>query len=151
MDANELRRIREVPLEAVLEGFGARRDPKDPRRNWKASDSRITVTGDQFFDHHQGKGGGGALDLALHLMGRDFKHPTGSDFREAARWLGAAGHALQTASRQGHAMPLETTGDRQRAEPPVPDPARIARVRWYLAQQRAIPETLVDHAIERGE
>ena len=48
-------------------------------------------------------------------------------------------------------MPLEIAGDRHRAEPPVPDPARIARVRWYLAQQRAVPQALVDQAIERGE
>jgi hypothetical protein len=152
MDASELRRIRDLPLEAVLEGFGARRDPKDPRHNWKAPGSRITVTASLFYDHNQGKGGGGALDLTLHLMGRDFKHPSAADFREAARWLGAAEHVMQAASRptsvRSDAPP--ENADRP-AELPVPDASRIARVRWYLTQRRALPTALVDQAIERGD
>lgn len=143
MDAIELQRIRAVPLEAVLEGFGARRDPKDPRRNWKVADSRITVTAERFFDHHQEVGGGGALDLALHLMGRDFKHPTANDLRTAARWLGAASHPTQTTSDP-------TPARSETSAPPSPDPTRLPRVRWYLTQRRAIPEPLTDKAIATG-
>jgi hypothetical protein len=154
MDAIELRRLREIPLEAVLEGFGAQRDPKDPRRNWKTPDSRITVSGEQFFDHNQGRGGGGALDLTLHLMGRDFRQPAASDFRSAARWLGGVGNALQPPPSRAEPRQTSSNTEGHPPKPPesvLPDPTRIARVRWYLVQQRALPETLVDQAIARGD
>src|SRR5690349_11869604 len=105
MDTDQLHHFRTVSLEAVLEGFGAQRDPKDPRRNWKTGDSRITVTGDKFFDHNQEKGGGGAIDLTLHLLGRDFRHPTRADFLEATRWLGVTENVTRIAASQTPNMP----------------------------------------------
>jgi hypothetical protein len=149
MDAIELQRIRAVPLEAVLEGFGAQRDSKDPRRNWRVAHSRITVTGERFFDHNQDVGGGGALDLTLHLMGRDFKRPRRDDLREATRWLGAADRAMQ-ATTPTPATSAAMIAAAEPAQPPESDPSRIGRVRWYLTQRRAIPESIVDREIERG-
>jgi hypothetical protein len=144
MDATELRRLRELPLEAVLDGFGARRDRKDPRRNWRTGDnSRITVSGARFFDHDREVGGGGAIDLALHLMGRNPRRPSAADLRAAASWLGAP----QRASAAPSAEPLPASAQIGEV---VPDPARIARVRWYLIERRAIPAGLVDAQIERG-
>jgi hypothetical protein len=152
MDANALQRMRAVPLDTVLEGFGAQRDPKDPRRNWKFGDRRLTVTGDKFFDHNQEKGGGGALDLTLHLMGRDFKHPSGQDFRDAARWLNDSERVAPTAVQRKADQPLHAAPriETRQQEPPVPDAARLSRVRWYLTHERAIPEALVERAIEKG-
>jgi len=142
MDAIELRRLRELPLESVLEGFGARRDPKDPRRNWRVDDHRITVTGDKFFDHPQEVGGGGALDLALHLLGRDPRHPGAHDLEAAARWLGAATLSPPPQRKRAAAEhPMQA---------PTPEASRLPRVRWYLTQMRAIPEAIVDAAIARG-
>ncbi len=147
MDANELRRMRAIPLEAVLDGFGAQRDPKDRHHNWKVGGSRITVSGDRFFDHDAAIGGGGALDLALHLMGRDFKHPTREAFLDAARWLGAQERLAQTVpSSSMDASPRERT-----LQAPMPDPTRAGRVRWYLTERRAIPQALVDQAMTRGD
>lgn len=36
-------------------------------------DFEILVTGPKFFDTRAGKGGGGAVDLAMHLLGLPFK------------------------------------------------------------------------------
>lgn len=36
-------------------------------------DFEILVTGPKFFDTHAGKGGGGAIDLTMHLLGLSFK------------------------------------------------------------------------------
>lgn len=150
MDAQELQRIRSVPLEAVLEGFGAQRDPKDPKRNWRVGASRITVTGDKFFDHNEEKGGGGALDLTLHLMGRDPRRPSGKDLQEAAQWLGSTDRVVQVAAQRMAERPLAEVATAKPQEPPVPDESRLARVRWYLTERRGVPEALVDRTIEKG-
>jgi hypothetical protein len=149
MDSQELQRIRAVPLEAVLEGFGAQRDPKDPKRNWRVGASRITVTGDKYFDHNEEKGGGGALDLTLHLLGRDPRHPSGRDLHEAAAWLGAADRARQ-ATQRAQARAVVPTQSVTAQEPPVPDPSRLTRVRWYLTDKRGLPAALVDRLIDKG-
>lgn len=150
MDAQELQRIRTVPLEAVLEGFGAQRDPKDPKRNWRVGSSRITVTGDKFFDHSEERGGGGALDLTLYLMGHDPRRLTGKDLQEAARWLGATDRVAQVAAQRMSEKPLADVATSKPQAPPVPDESRLARVRWYLTERRGLPEALVDRSIEKG-
>ena len=73
------RTLRRIPLEHVALRLGYRRDPRD-RKRWKRQGSVINISGAKFFDHLQGKGGGGAIDLAIH--GR------GCSFAEAVRWLG---------------------------------------------------------------
>lgn len=148
MDAIELRRLRAVPLESVLEGFGAKRHPRDPKHNWRTDAGRITVTGERFFDHTNEVGGGGAIDLTLHLMGRDFKHAANADLMDAARWLGALDRITVSASQPAALTPSPSASAAM--PPPVPDPSRSARVRWYLTAQRALPTDLVDQAMQRG-
>ena len=73
MHKDDIARIRDLPLEAVLQRLGAARDPKDPAHNWRLGASRITVTDSRFFDHNEAgalhrmrdgrAGGGGAIDL----------------------------------------------------------------------------------------
>jgi hypothetical protein len=147
MDAHQLQRVRTVPLEAVLEGFGAQRDPKDPRRNWRAPGHRITVTGERFFDHDSEVGGGGAIDLALHLMGRNPRRPTAQELSAAARWLGAMGDAVRSVSAAPPSAPVAQTA----LGALEPAAHRVGRVRWYLTQSRAMPAALVDHTIRRGD
>ena len=152
MDAHELRRIRATPLESVLEGFGAQRDPKDLKHNWRVAGSRITVTGDRFYDHNLERGGGGALDLTLHLMGHDAKQPSADAFRSALQWLGTAGRLVRAAAvqehRHGGSGSLEATAAKR--APPLPDVTRLPRVRFYLSEVRGIPSALVDATIEQG-
>lgn len=140
MDAIDLRRLRELPLDAVLESFGARRDPKDPRRNWRLDHHRITVTGDKFYDHDSAIGGGGAIDLALHLLGRPPRHPSADDLARAARHLGTT---PQPASAAPAPIPIAP-------QAPAPDLTQLPRVRAYLTQRRAIPGALVERELARG-
>jgi hypothetical protein len=146
MDASEWRHMRSVPLDTVLEGFGARRDPKDPRHNWRIGTSRISVSGERFFDHQREVGGGGAVDLTLHLMGSSVRRPRLHELREAARWLGAVDKVKSSAVAQA-SDPQAEHGSRPA---PVPDRTRLIRVRGYLTQQRAIPEAVIDEALQRG-
>lgn len=140
MDDRELSHLRAVPLESVLEGLGAKRDPKDPKHNWKIGGSRITLSEQQFFDHNRERGGGGAIDLVRHV--------TGYTFREAVTWLSGIGGVMTTERQPQRAAapvsPPDTT------EQPAPDPNRLLRVRWYLTEKRAIPEAIVTREIEGG-
>jgi hypothetical protein len=83
-DNADVARLREVPLEVALEGLGLdmRRD-RDfvPQKNstterWYVSVGagvfELLVTGAKWYDARDRRGGGGAVDLTMHLMGVDF-------------------------------------------------------------------------------
>lgn len=147
MDKNELSRIREIPLEMVLESFGAERDPQDPKRNWRTAAGRITVTDTKYFNHDAQVGGGGAIDLTQHLGNYGF--------REALAYLGnIAGHAAAVKQYQvegkKHAQKILDTTPAPKQEIPVPDASKLNRVRNYLTETRSIPEPIVEKAIAKG-
>jgi len=70
--------VRSLPLEAVLLLHGAVRDTRDESK-WHAEQASLSVTGVRFFNWCQGTGGGGAIDLVMHLAR--------ADFRAAVAWL----------------------------------------------------------------
>ena len=70
--------VRSVPLEAVLLLHGAVRDTRDESK-WHTAQGSLSVTGVRFFNWCQGTGGGGAIDLVMHLAR--------ADFRAAVAWL----------------------------------------------------------------
>ncbi|MEX3556432.1 MAG: DUF3991 and TOPRIM domain-containing protein [Burkholderia gladioli] len=147
MDKLEISKAREIPLEAVLERFGAERDPTDPKRNWKTHTGRMTITDDKFYNHDLERGGGGAIDLAMQLGG--FK------FKEAVAWLG--GNISRDAAIQQYQAEAAKHAGRILDDTPAPklaipeqDPGKLARVKAYLTGKRAIPEPIVDNAINKG-
>jgi len=151
MEQDDIARARELPLEAVLGGLGAQRDPKDPARNWRIGASRITVTGARFYDHngagalhrmHEGRpGGGGAIDLVQYLRDVGFREAV----RELASLAGDREAAIILASK---ALPLSTPTDSR--PPPTPAADRAARARWYLTVERRIPEPIVEQELRGG-
>ena len=76
--------MRELPCEQVLARFaiGLKADPtfaplKDTRsRRWHAhtmhGDFELLTTGPKWYDTRARKGGGGAIDLAMHVLGLSF-------------------------------------------------------------------------------
>jgi Protein of unknown function (DUF3991)/Toprim-like len=147
MDKNEIEKLRRVPLDTVLERFGAERDPQDPTRNWKTHAGRITVTDGKFYNHDQETGGGGSIDLAMHLGGFRFK--------EAVAWLGGnVGRAEAIQQYQAEAVERAThildTTPSPKLGIPAPDQDKATRVKDYLTKTRAIPEAIVDNAFAKG-
>jgi len=151
MDQDDIARARAVPLEAVLNGLGAQRDPKDPAHNWRLGASRITVTGARFYDHngagalhrmHEGRaGGGGAIDLVQYL--KDV------GFREAVRELKVLPRTSPTPIPvTAEVASLASVGDMRPRPAPVPD--RAARAHWYLTVARGIPESIVEQEMQSG-
>ena len=70
--------LRTIPLEKVAGTLGYHRDSRDKAR-WKRPGSILSINGSQFYDHLNGRGGGGAIDLVIHAEG--------AGFHEALAWL----------------------------------------------------------------
>ena len=64
--------VRDGSLEPLAVQLGYRPDPANPAR-WKRPGSVLSIRGAQFFDHRQGRGGGGAIDLVMHVRGCRFR------------------------------------------------------------------------------
>jgi hypothetical protein len=126
--------LRAIPLETVLPLCGAQKDHAD-KRKWHTSVGALSVTGAKFMNWHDSVGGGGAIDLVIHLNHLDFK--------AAVDWLA---HHFPGAQPPPPVLP---TPQSQLRLPP-PDPSKLGRVKEYLAQQRGITPTLLDPLIQSG-
>ena len=128
----DLNSLRNTPLDPLLERLGAQPDPKD-KHNWRTPVGRITVTGLKFFNHDENTGGGGAIDLVMHILQ--------CDFREAVRFLGGI---LSTPSPRllATANPVVTQGARSLV--PFPVQENWIHVWNYLTRVRKISGPLVD-------
>ena len=126
--------LRAIPLETVLPLCGAQKD-HDDKRKWHTSAGALSVTGAKFMNWHDSVGGGGAIDLVMHLNHLDFK--------AAVDWL--AHHFPGARPPQ----PVPPTPPSQLRLPP-PDPSKLGRVKEYLAQQRGITPTLLEPLLQSG-
>jgi hypothetical protein len=132
---DQLQALRRVPLPAVLRTCGARPDRYD-RKKWHTAQGCLSVTGMQFMNWNHGRGGGGAIDLVMHLENLDFP--------AAVDWL-----------RQRFSMPLlPASSDPPPARGlllPPRDGQQLPAVERYLVRQRALPETLINTLIHSDD
>ena len=126
-------RMRAVPLTAVLRCSGAEPDRSDPHK-WHTAQGVLSVTGTQFINWHLGRGGGGAIDLVMHLHGLGF------------------GQALEWLERHfaSAVVPPVSPPPRPPLRLPPSAPEHLAQVRRYLTEQRRLPTALLDPLIEAG-
>jgi len=130
----ETNRLREMPLHAVLLAVGAQADASDPAK-WHTAQGVLSVNGAKFINWRKGRGGGGAIDLAMHL--------NAMDFRSAIQWL-----ALRFPPAKA-TRPADQPS-RQSLTLPTPDVGQLCRVKRYLIEQRRIPDTLLEPLIQTG-
>ena len=124
-------RLRAVPLPAVLRAAGAASDPDDKAR-WHTAVGTISVTGIKFFNWQRDVGGGGAVDLVMHLYSLDFTN--------AIAWL--RGRFPDGASGPS---PLPASSPRLRL--PAPCPRGLCAVRRYLSGPRQLSSAVVQRLI----
>jgi hypothetical protein len=137
---------RAVPLETVLIFRGAVRDRHD-KSKWHTEQGPLSVTGPKFMNWQRGQGGGGAIDLVMHLAA--------VDYRAAVHWLQqhiAVGHlavseAATHASRQEPSLPERPHLLRL----PAPDDRLLGRVRRYLTRRRHLSASLLEPLLESGK
>ena len=129
MNGHALARLRAVPLVDVLRRLGAVKDRRDKAR-WKTDRGTLSVNGARFFDWHAHAGGGGAIDLVMHLRGTGFK--------EAVAWL-------QRAFGDAHVSHVvaEPPPSHRAFQPPARDDGKLPRVMRYLERERAIPRDVL--------
>lgn len=125
--------VRGIPLAQVLGALGARPDPQD-RAKWHTDRGPLSVTGCKFMNWRTGGGGGGAIDLAMHLKGLDFKAAVG--------WLserfGACGDGV-----------FPPNSPRPLCLPPGNE-GNLRRVREYLCLERGLDLEAFEPLIEAG-
>jgi len=126
--------LRAIPLETVLPLCGAQKD-HDDKRKWHTSAGALSVTGAKFMNWHNSVGGGGAIDLVIHLNHLDFK--------AAVDWLA---HHFPGVLPPPSVPPMPQSPLRL----PPPDPSKLERIKEYLAHQRGITPTLLDPLIQSG-
>jgi len=143
-------RVRAIDLPAVIERLGGQVDRYNTAK-YRLDGEHISITGERFYNHDRGQGGGGAIDLVMHA--------TGYDYREAIAYLRDT-HGADTAvtaatwhtAREGvrQAQEIVAHAERPAFHAPAPDEGRWAQVRNYLVVDRALPAVLVDELHERG-
>ena len=128
-------RLRNIPLESVLRALGAKQDRYD-KKKWHTSQGVISVNGMKFINWNRTAGGGGAIDLIIHLQDIHFK--------EAVAWL--CGHF------QNHdTAHLAHKAPKKPLTIPQPAPSNLYAVKQYLHTKRRIPVTLIDRLIQSGD
>ena len=112
-------RLRDLPLERVLPLCGGRPDPDD-RHKWRTPAGALSVTGPKFMNWTAGTGGGGAIDLLIHLRRLDFKG--------AVDWL--AGHFPEVLPPEPvtPCLPAGKPPPTSELRLPLPAPSQLARV-----------------------
>lgn len=130
--------LREIPLTDVLERLGYTRDPAD-KNNWITASGRMTVKGQKFFCHDEGKGGGGAIDLMMQLECIDFK----TAIQRLSNMYGT-GASLEVAVTHYKSAIKDIVEKPLEFAMPARSQQKWPRVREYLVRERRISERLVD-------
>lgn len=133
MFGDRLDQLRRLPLAAVLRESGAQRDRYDQAK-WRTRQGAISITGMKFMNWNRGRGGGGAIDLAMHLSDLDFP--------AAVAWL-----------QRHFAIPPDSgppPAPRRLTLPP-PDRSRLSAVKHYLVHARAIAPAMTDSLMASGK
>jgi hypothetical protein len=125
-------RLRALPLPVVLEQLEATQHPHDPAK-WRTAQGTLTVTGPKFMNWRQGIGGGGAIDLVMHVRQVGF------------------GQALEWLERRFHGLPSLQPESTPRAQP-LTLPASVTenwpRVQRYLIEERKLPSALLSPLVQ---
>ena len=134
---NKVNIVRNIGLKAVLKRIGCIADRYD-KVKWHTPEGVISVTCQKFMNWTKGTGGGGAIDLAMHL--------TGCDFKTAVFWLSDnfPDYCLQiskgSVSIANQAFSLPERND-----------SRLQQIINYLRNDRCIPTRLIDFLVRSGK
>jgi hypothetical protein len=145
--------VRSIPLEVVLTRWGSKRDQRD-RSRWRTPHGPLSITGSKFFNWQLEIGGGGAIDLVMHL--------SGGDARAAVSWLEQLGWGAAAASSTTQSSPVTCwqpssscrdapAQRRGQLRLPAANLAKLQRVHRYLTLQRGLAVDLLQPLIDAGK
>ncbi len=137
---------RQLDLRDTIQTLGGAQDRYDTHK-WRVNDEHISINGERFYNHDRQSGGGGSIDLVMHVTGYSFKQAVAYLNHEAGPELAVAA-AAQHGARQG--QEIVERGERAPFMQPERDEDRWPQVRSYLVEQRGIPRGMIDELHERG-
>jgi hypothetical protein len=138
--------VRQIPLEIVLTYRGATRDRYD-RAKWYSEQGALSVTGAKFTNWHRSTGGGGAVDLVMHLAGVD----CGAAVMWLEQHLGAGYAAARPPAVRSSSNSSKDASEARPLRLPAPDHRTLPRVRRYLIHDRCLAVHLLEPLIEAGK
>ena len=149
MTSDDLRRraavVRELPLETVFLLRGAVRDRRD-KSKWHTEQGPLSVSGAKFMNWHSHQGGGGAIDLLMHLAGVDVR--TAVDWLEPYRRVSpVAGDASH--ERTSH-QECRAGASYPSLQLPLRNDRQWNRVTEYLTRRRHLRSTLLEPLLQSG-
>jgi len=135
--------IRDIPLEDVALALGLEATPQ----KGKGMYGPVAITGQKWFDHKAGVGGGGAIDFVMHHRE--------SSFQDAKAWLrdrfGADKAAAATMVKHMETVKLEVAeAQREPFARPTPEPDQVQAVRKWL-YSKGLDPAVFDKAIQHGD
>jgi hypothetical protein len=137
--------VRGIPLEMVLLVRGALRDRCD-KSKWHTERGTLSVTGAKFTNWQQDHGGGGAIDLVMHLAA--------VDCHTAVAWLEGHIHGSYLAPADARLSGHPQSSVEQKSPPSLQLPPRndrlLGRVQEYLTRRRHLAASLLQPLIESG-
>ncbi len=135
--------LRSVSLEQVAAALCLESDDK-PRPSWQHQGNQIRINGSQFYDWNESQmqGGGGAIDLVMHVLR--------SDFKTAVAWLADrfGEEVVQMAGRY-HAQMVAQEAEIPGFAAPDEAPEQWAAVHADFVSQQ-LPGALIDQLHEQG-
>ncbi len=126
--------VRDIDLITLISHFGSR-NLKD-KAKWHLSQGIISINGSKFINWSSGTGGGGVIDLAMHLQKLRFK--------DAVLWLDKNFSACKHAYPQAH--PVKHT-----LKLPQKEDKRLPQVVQYLTNKRYIPGKFLQNLINSNK
>lgn len=130
--------VRDANLEIVAVRLGLERDRHD-KHKWRDAGHIISINNGKFMDWLADKGGGGAIDLVMHVQN--------TDFREAVQWLSRQ----DLTSHPEHSQQLLNPAQEPHSlQMPNPNDERWNAVRDYLVETRKLPAALIDRLHQKG-
>jgi Plasmid recombination enzyme/Protein of unknown function (DUF3991)/Toprim-like len=138
--------LRDLPLEDVAWHLGL--DKADKRENrWKGLGQVINITGFKWYDFTAEKGGGGAIDLVMHVAG--------CNFRSSLAWLcdrfGSEGMLRASRAKvEVQAAKIVAEEPAPQLVPPLEDDSKWLSVKNYLTKARGLPENFIDALHSKG-
>jgi Plasmid recombination enzyme/Protein of unknown function (DUF3991)/Toprim-like len=138
--------LRDLPLEDVAWHLGLDKADKGENR-WKGLGQVINITGSKWYDFTAEKGGGGAIDLVMHVAG--------CNFRSSLAWLhdrfGEEGMLRASRAKvEVQATKIVASEPAPQFVPPLEDGSKWLSVKNYLIKARGLPENFVDGLHSKG-
>lgn len=142
--------LRQLPLEQVAQALGCFQSKKllekDPKM-WESPAGKIRIDGSKFFNHEEGKGGGGAFDLVMHI--------NDCTYSEALAFLRDSFDPAAAIQAAAEAARIAAQAEVKKAAPaPFRAPEHVEkhwpRVRHYLTAVRGLAASLIDKLREHG-